>query len=106
MVTLRQQNIIASDVYTCAISKSMIYYSQPQEVQTSQSIKKIQTWMGNAHALQLDIQKRNTKWKDAIDLEIEQIKEYQVFKDYGNLFMTRIKLEMLPRDTQYLLFLM
>ena len=24
----------------------------------------------------------NNKWKDAIDFEIEQIKEYQVFKDF------------------------
>ena len=36
-----------------------------------------------AHTLQLDIQNGNNKWRDAIDLEIEQIKEYQVFKDYG-----------------------
>ena len=33
------------------------------------------------HALQLDVQNGNTEWKDAIDLEIRQIKEYQVFKD-------------------------
>ena len=30
-----------------------------------------------AHALQLDVQNCNNKWRDAIDLEIEQIKEYQ-----------------------------
>ena len=36
-----------------------------------------------AHALQLDIHNGNNKWKEAIDLEIEQIKEYQVFKDFG-----------------------
>ena len=36
-----------------------------------------------ADALQLDIQNGNNKWKDSIDLEIEQIKEYQAFKDYG-----------------------
>ena len=35
-----------------------------------------------AHALQLDIHNGNNKWKEAIDLEIEQIKEYQVFKDF------------------------
>ena len=34
-----------------------------------------------AHALQLDIQNGNNKWKDAIDVETEQIKQYQVFKD-------------------------
>ena len=38
-----------------------------------------------AHALQLDVQNGNTKWKDAIDLEIEQIKEYKVFKDHGKV---------------------
>ena len=35
------------------------------------------------HALQLDVQNGNNKWRDAIDSEIEQIKEYQVFKDHG-----------------------
>ena len=34
-----------------------------------------------AHALQLDIQNGNKKLKDAIKLEIEQIKEYQAFED-------------------------
>ena len=29
--------------------------------------------------------KGNNKWRDAIDLEIEQIREYQVFKDYGQV---------------------
>ena len=37
-----------------------------------------------AHALQLDVQNGNNKWKDAIDLEIEQTKEYQVFKGHGS----------------------
>ena len=36
-----------------------------------------------AHALQLDIHNGNNKWKEATDLELEQIKEYQVFKDFG-----------------------
>ena len=27
--------------------------------------------------------KDNNKWKEATDLELEQIKEYQVFKDFG-----------------------
>ena len=35
------------------------------------------------HALQLDVQNGSNKWRDAVDLEIEQIREYQVFKDYG-----------------------
>ena len=62
-----------------------------------------------AHALQLDIQNGNNKGKDAIDLEIEQIKEYQVFKDYGKTVYDNDKLEMLPRDikrSEYILFLM
>ena len=36
-----------------------------------------------SHALQLDIQNSKNKRTDAIDLEIDQIKEYQVFKDCG-----------------------
>ena len=48
-----------------------------------------------AHGLQLDIHNGNNKWKEAIDLEIEQIKEYQVFTDVGNAYpqaLTREKL--------------
>ena len=62
-----------------------------------------------AHALQLDIQNGNNKWKDVIDLEIEQIKEYQVFKDYGKAVYEKYKMEMLPRDikrSEYILSLM
>ena len=62
-----------------------------------------------AHALQLDIQNGNNKWKDVIDLEIEQIKEYQVFKDYGKAVYEKYKMGMLPRDIQrseYILSLM
>ena len=32
----------------------------------------------------------NNKWKDALDLEIEQIKEYQVVKDYGIVGSTQV----------------
>ena len=38
-----------------------------------------------AHALHLDVQNCNNKWKDAIDLEIEHIMEHQVFKDHGKV---------------------
>ena len=41
------------------------------------------------HALQLDIQNGNNKWKDAIDLEIEQIKESKYSKIMEKLFMRR-----------------
>ena len=39
----------------------------------------------SAHAIQLDVQNGITKWKPAIDPEIEQIEEYQVFKDHGKV---------------------
>ena len=45
-----------------------------------------------AHALQLDIQDGNNKWNDAIDLEIEPIKKYQLFKDYGKTFYEKDKI--------------
>ena len=48
-----------------------------------------------AHALQLDIHNGNNKWKEAIDLEIEQIKEYQVFTDVGNEYLQALTREKL-----------
>ena len=51
-----------------------------------------------AHGLQLDVQNGNTKWKDAIDFEIEQIKEYQVFKDHGKVEYEKARSLMHPRD--------
>ena len=48
-----------------------------------------------AHALQLDIHNGNNKWKEAIDLEIEQIKEYQVFTDVGNAYLQALTREKL-----------
>ena len=45
-------------------------------------------------ALQLDIHNGN-KWNEAIDLEIEQIKEYQVFTDVGNAYLQALKMEKL-----------
>ena len=53
-----------------------------------------------AHALQLDNQNGNNKWKDAIDLEIEQIKEYQVFKDDGKAVSERDKIGNAPKGYQ------
>ena len=55
--------------------------------------------------------KDNNKWKEATDLELEQIKEYQVFKDLEGkrLFMTRNTSPMHQRDTrrlEYTLYLM
>ena len=34
-------------------------------------------------ALRLDMENGNQKWQDAMDVEMAQIKEYGVFKDYG-----------------------
>ena len=51
-----------------------------------------------AHALQLDVQNGNTKWKNAIDLEIEQIKEYQEFKDNGEVVYEKGKVINAPMD--------
>ena len=47
--------------------------------------------------------------KTSFYLEIELIKEYQVFKDYGKLFMRKIRLVILARDikrSEYILSLM
>ena len=48
-----------------------------------------------AHALQLDIHNGNNKWKEPIDWEIEQIKEYQVFTDVGNAYLQALAREKL-----------
>ena len=53
-----------------------------------------------AHALQLDIQTGNNKWKDDIDFKIEQIKEYQVFKDYGKAVYEKDKIGYAPKGYQ------
>ncbi len=37
-----------------------------------------------AHAMRLDEQNKNTKWKDAVALELLQIQEYETFKDLGH----------------------
>ncbi|GAX27530.1 hypothetical protein FisN_UnNu102, partial [Fistulifera solaris] len=37
-----------------------------------------------AHAMRLDEQNKNTKWKDAVALELLQIEEYHTFKDLGH----------------------
>ena len=37
-----------------------------------------------AHAMALDKQNKNTKWKDAADLEIKQIIDYKTFIDHGH----------------------
>ena len=51
-----------------------------------------------AHALQLDVQNGNNKWRDAIDREIEQIKEYQVIKDHGKAVYEKGKVINAPKE--------
>ena len=53
-----------------------------------------------AHAQQLDILNDNNKWKDAIEVEIEQIKEYQVFKNYGKAVYEKDKIGNAPKGYQ------
>ena len=53
-----------------------------------------------AHALQLDIHNGNNKWKEANDLEIEQIKEYRVFKDFGKAVYDKNKITNAPEGHQ------
>ena len=52
------------------------------------------------HKLYNMIFKMTIKWKDAIDLEIEQIKEYQVFKDYGKAVYENDKIANAPKGYQ------
>ena len=40
------------------------------------------------------------KWRDAIDLEIEQIKEYEEFKDLGNAVYENSKVTNAPKEYQ------
>ena len=106
-------NIIASDPYTCAVyakehnllntpgwkllrrhartARRLIRTLKKSKYRQARASRKYKHgWevpRDYAHALQLDIHNGNTKWKEAIDLEIEQIKEYQVFTDVGNAYL-------------------
>ena len=95
-------NIIASDPYTCAVyAKEHNLLNTPgwmllkRHVRTARRLirasrKYKHGWevpRDYAHALQLDIHNGNNKWKEAIDLEIEQIKEHPVFTDVGNAYL-------------------
>ena len=53
-----------------------------------------------AHAVQLDVQNGNNKWRDAIDPEIEQIKKYQVFKDHCRAVYEKNKVVNAPKEYQ------
>ena len=116
-------NIIASDPYTCAIyakkhdllntpgwkllkrhartAKRLIRTPKKSKYRQAKASRKYKHgWdvpRDYTHALQLDIQNGNHKWKDAIDFEIEQIKEYQVFKDYGKSVYEKDKIANAPK---------
>ena len=119
-------NIIASDPYTCAIyaKKNDLLNTAGWKLlerlgrtarrlirtlkksmyrQTKASRKYKHGWevpRDYAHDLQLDIQNGNNNWKDAMDLEIEQIKEYQVFKDHGKAIYEKDKIDDAPKGYQ------
>ena len=102
-------NIIVSDPYTCAVyakkhdllntpgwkllkrhaktARRLIKTPKKSKYRQAKASRKYKHgWevpRDYAHALKVEIQNGNNKKKDAIDLEIEQFKEYQVFKDYG-----------------------
>ena len=119
-------NIIASDPYTCAVyakehdllntpgwkllkrhartARRLIRTLKKSKYRQAKSSRKyIHGWevpRDYAHALQLDIHNGNNKWKDAIDLEIEQIKEYEVFKDFGKAVYDKNKITNAPEGHQ------
>ena len=114
-------NIIASDPYTCAVyakehnllntpgwkllkrhartARRLIRTLKKSKYRQARASRKYKHgWevpRDYAHALQLDIHNGNNKWKEAIDLEIEQIKEYQVFTDVGNAYLQTLTREKL-----------
>ena len=119
-------NIIASDPYTCAVyakehnllntpgwkllkrhartARRLIRTLKKSKYrQARASIKDKHGWevpRDYAHALQLDIHNGNNKWKEAIDLEIEQIKEYQVFKEFGKAVYDKNNITNAPKGHQ------
>ena len=114
-------NIIASDPYTCAVyakehnllntpgwkllkrhartARRLIRTLKKSKYRQAKASRKYKHgWevpRDYAHAPQLDIHNGNNKWKEAIDLEIEQIKEYQVFTDVGNAYLQALTREKL-----------
>ena len=51
-------------------------------------------------ALRIDKQNGKPKWQEAIDLELDQIKEYKVFKDMGSASWDHSKLKNATKDHQ------
>ena len=119
-------NIIASDPYTCAVyakehnvlntpgwkllkrhartARRLIRTLKKSKYRHARASRKYKHgWevpRDYAHALHLDIHNGNNKWKEAIDLEIEQIKEYQVFKDFGKAVYDKNTITNAPKGHQ------
>ena len=119
-------NIIASDPYTCAVyakehnllntpgwkllkrhartARRLIRTLKKSKYRQARASRKYKHgWevpRDYADALQLDIHNGNNKWKEAIDLEIEQIKEYQVFKDFGKAVYDKNTITNAPKGHQ------
>ena len=119
-------NIIASDPYTCAVYAKKhnllntpgwkllkkhartarrlvgtLKKSKYRQARVSRKYKHVwEVPRDYAHALQLDIHNGINKWKEAIDLEIEQIKEYQVFKDSGKAVYDKKHITNSPKGHQ------
>ena len=119
-------NIIASDPYTCAVyakehnllntpgwkllkrhartARRLIRTLKKAKYRQARASRKYKHgWevpRDYAHALQLDIHNGNNKWKEGIDLEIEQIKEYQVFKDFGKAVYDKNNITNAPKGHQ------
>ena len=51
-------------------------------------------------ALRIDKQDGTSNWQEAIDLKLDQIKDYQVFKDVGPTSWDCSKLKNAPKDHQ------
>ena len=119
-------NIIASDPYICAVyakehdllntpgwkllkrhartARRLIRTLKKSKYRQARASRKYkhgwEVQRDYAHALQLDIHNGNNKWKEAIDLEIEQIKESQVFKDFGKAVYEKNKITNAPEGHQ------
>ena len=119
-------NIIASDPYTCAVyakehnllntpgwkllkrhartARRLIRTLKKSKYRQARALRKYKHgWevpRDYAHALQLDIHNGNNKWNEAIDLEIAQIKEYQVFKDFVKAVYEKNKITNAPEGHQ------
>ena len=119
-------NIIASNPYTCAVyakkhnllntpgwkllkrhartARRLIRTLKKSKYRQARASRKYKHgWevpRDYAHALQLDIHNGNNKWKEAIDLKIEQIKEYQVFKDSGKAVYDKKHITNAPKRHQ------